>query len=92
MRFKFDKKKNATLKRIQNAVLVFEEAREILRHPYYQDQRQDRLEQYRAIGWVGGLLYSMIFEIRKDKAGEYYDLVTLWKSTREERSLYEENL
>jgi len=30
----------------------FEEAREIFTRPYYQDQRSDLPEQYRAIGWV----------------------------------------
>ncbi|MEI7673069.1 MAG: hypothetical protein WCK00_13240 [Deltaproteobacteria bacterium] len=49
-------------------------------------------EQFRAIGWVGGKLYSIIFEVREDEVGEYCHLVTLWKSTEEERSLYEENI
>ena len=48
-------------------------------------------EQYRAIGWVGKRLYTVIFEIREDKEGEYYHLVTLWKATRQEKQLYEEN-
>jgi hypothetical protein len=48
-------------------------------------------EQHRAIGWVGQRLYSLIFEVRKDDEGEFYRLVTLWKATREERELYEEN-
>jgi hypothetical protein len=48
-------------------------------------------EQYRAIGWVGQRLYSVIFEIREDAEGEFYHLVTLWRSTREEQQLYEEH-
>lgn len=59
--------------------------------PYYLDQRSDVPEQYRAIGWVEGQLYSVIFEVRSDGQGEYYHLVTLWKATREERKLYEES-
>jgi hypothetical protein len=43
-------------------------------------------------GWVKGRLYSVILEIREDKGGEYYRLVTLWKATTEEQALYEENL
>ena len=39
-------------------------------------------EQFRAIGWFGTRLYTVIFEIREDEEGEYYHLVTLWKSTR----------
>jgi len=59
--------------------------------PYYQDQRSDDPEQYRAVGWVGDRLFTVIFEIREDRLGEYWRLVTLWRSTQEERELYEEN-
>jgi len=48
-------------------------------------------EQYRAIGWVGAKLYALIFEVREDKEGEYYHLVTLWKATKQEQQLYEEH-
>lgn len=60
-------------------------------HPYYLDQRVDVPEQFRAIGWVGERLYSVIFEIREDAGGEFLHLVTLWRATSEERKLYEEN-
>jgi uncharacterized DUF497 family protein len=43
------------------------------------------------VGWVGGKLYSVIFEFREDESGEILHLVTLWKSTKEEVRLYEEN-
>ena len=59
--------------------------------PYYLDHRSDTPEQYRAIGWVGERLYTVIFEVREDQEGEYYHLVTLWKATQQERELYEEN-
>jgi uncharacterized DUF497 family protein len=36
-------------------------------------------------------LYSVIFEFREDEEGEVVHLVTLWKSTKEEIRLYEEN-
>jgi hypothetical protein len=36
-------------------------------------------------------LYSLVFEVREDKDGEIYHLVTLWKSTREEEEFYAEN-
>jgi hypothetical protein len=48
-------------------------------------------EQYRAIGWVKEKLYTLIFEVRADEAGEYYHLVTLWKATKEEQQLYEDH-
>jgi uncharacterized DUF497 family protein len=92
VRFKFDKRKSTVLRKNPKRGIGFEEAQEIFRHPYYFDQREDRPEQYRAIGWVSGRLYSVILEIREDKGGEYYHLVTLWKATREEHTLYEKNL
>ena len=39
---------------------------------------------------MGERLYTVIFEVREDKAGEYYRLVTLWKATQQEQQLYEE--
>jgi hypothetical protein len=32
-----------------------------------------------------------VYEIRKDKEGDFYHLVTLWKATKEEIVQYEEN-
>ena len=92
MRFKFDKKKSIALRKNPKRGIGFEEAQEIFRYPYYMDRRVDQSHQYRAIGWVKGRLHSLILEIREDNDGEYYHLVTLWRSTREEQKLYEENL
>ena len=92
MRFKFDKRKSEILRHNPKRGIGFEEAQEIWNYPYYVDQRIDSPEQYRAIGWVGGRPYTIIFEMREDNLGEYYHLVTLWKSTKEEKQLYEENL
>jgi uncharacterized DUF497 family protein len=91
MRFQFDLRKSRRLRANPRRGIGFEEAQEIFSRPYYLDQRSDLPEQYRAIGWVGARLYSLIFEIREDAGGEYYHLVTLWKSTREEQQLYEEH-
>jgi uncharacterized DUF497 family protein len=57
MRFKFDKKKSAALRKNPKRGIGFEEAQEVFRHPYYLDQRIERPDQYRAIGWAGGRLY-----------------------------------
>jgi uncharacterized DUF497 family protein len=91
MRFHFDARKSETLRSNPQRGIGFEEAQEIFSQPYYLDQRSDLPEQYRAIGWVGQRLYSLIFEVREDGEGEFYHLVTLWKSTREEQELYAEN-
>ena len=44
------------------------------------------------IGWVGERLYTVVLEFRVDSEGEFRHLVTLWKSTKEEVRLYEENI
>jgi uncharacterized DUF497 family protein len=91
MRFKFDERKSGRLRANPKRGIGFEEAQEIFSHPYYLDQRSDLPEQYRAIGWVEARLYTVIFEIREDNLGEFYRLITLWKATREEQRLYEQN-
>jgi uncharacterized DUF497 family protein len=91
MRFDFDPRKSRQLRENPRRGIGFEEAEDIFCRPHYVDQRSDIPEQYRAIGWVGNKLYSVIFEVREDKEGEFYHLVTLWKSTLEERKLYAEN-
>jgi len=91
MRFNFDVKKSERLRSNPKQGIGFEEAQQIFEHSYYLDRRSDMPEQYRAIGWVGERLYALIFEAREDKHGEYYHLVTLWKATKQEQQLYEEN-
>ncbi len=91
MRFKYSAAKSARLKHNPKRGIDFEEAQEIFLSPYYLDQRSDDPEQFRAIGWVRERLFTLIFEIREDRDGEYHHLVTLWRSTPEEHQLYEEN-
>jgi uncharacterized DUF497 family protein len=91
MRFSFDVRKSRFLRANPKRGIGFEEAQELFEHSYWLDQRSDVPEQYRAIGWVGDRLYSVICEVREDDEGEILHLVTLWKSTKEEIQLYEEN-
>ena len=91
MRFRFDPRKSQRLKVNPKRGIGFEEALELFSQPYWLDQRSDVPKQYVAIGWVGNQLYSVIFEIREDEDGEYLHLITLWKATKEEIRLYEEN-
>ena len=91
MRFKFDPIKSELLRNNPKRGIGFDEAQEIFTHPYYEDCRSDDPEQFRVIGWVAGRLYSLIYEVREDDEGEFCHQVTLWKSTKEERRLYEEN-
>lgn len=91
MRFHFDARKSQRLRQNPRRGIGLEEVQELFSRPYWLDQRSDVPEQYRAIGWVGDRLYSVIFEVREDEEGEVLHLVTLWKSTKEEVRLYEEN-
>jgi uncharacterized DUF497 family protein len=91
MRFSFDPRKSRRLRANPKRGIGFEEARELFSYPYWLDQRSDVPEQYLAIGWVHDRMYSVIFEFREDEEGEVVHLVTLWKSTKEEIRLYEEN-
>ena len=91
MRFSFDPRKSKRLRANPRRGIGFEEARKLFAQPYWLDQRSDVPEQYVAVGWVDDRLYSVIFEVREDEEGEILHLVTLWKSTKEEILLYEEN-
>lgn len=91
VRFDFDLRKSQRLRENPRRGIGFEEAEEIFARPYYMDQRSTPPEQYRAIGWFGHRLFTLIYEVREDDEGELYHLVTLWKSTREEKRLYAEN-
>lgn len=88
MRVRFDPAKSQLLRSNPKRGVGFEEARELFGLPYYSDRRCDLPEQFRAIGWVNGKLYSVIYEVREDAEGEFHWLVTLWKATEEERQLY----
>ena len=68
------------------------QAQAIFDQAYIIDQENDDPEKFRAIGWSGGRLCSVIFEIRHDSRGEYCHLITAWRATKEEEKSYEENV
>lgn len=90
VRFEFERSKSRDVKRKHGVSL--KEAREIFDQAYLVDQKNDDPEQFRAIGWCGGRLCSVVFEIRHDADGEYYHLVTAWRATQEEEQSYAENV
>jgi uncharacterized DUF497 family protein len=89
-RFEFDREKSRTVVRKHGVSL--QEAQEIFDQVYVVDQKSDDPEQFRAIGWCRGRLCSVIYEIKRDSDGEYYRLVTAWKSTKEEEQSYADNV
>lgn len=92
MRFSFDPEKSRRLRANSQRGIGFEEAQALFDAEYITDRRSDDPEQFRAIGWVSGTLYSVIYEVRQDRDGEFYHLVTLWKATKEESGAYAENI
>jgi uncharacterized DUF497 family protein len=91
MRFSFDRRKSERLRGNPRRGIGFEEVQELFLSPYLLDRRSGDSEQYRAIGWVGQRLYTVVFELREDGGDEILHLITLRRSTREEARLYEEN-
>jgi len=90
MRFEFDAAKNLEVQRKHGVSL--EDAQEIFDQAYLVDRKNENPEQFRAIGWSRGRLCSAIFEIRRDSQGEYYRLVTAWKSTKQEEQAYADQI
>ena len=89
MRCRWDISKDRKLRADSRRGMGFEVVAQIFAHPYFLDQKNDDPEQYRAIGFVNSQLVTLIFEHREDDEGEYYHLVTYWRSTKAERRLYE---
>ena len=92
MRFSFDLAKSKQLRANPQRDIGFEELQALFEAEHILDRRSEDPEQFRAVGWVNGILYSVIYEVRQDAEGEFYHLVTLWKATKEERSAYAENV
>jgi len=92
MRYRFDPGKSKLLRANPERGIGFEEVQALFASEHITDRRSDDPEQFRAIGWVDGTLYSVIYEVRHDQEGEFYHLVTLWKATKEERRAYAENI
>ncbi len=89
MRCRFHPAKSKTV--LARHGISLDQAAEIFDQVYIVDQKNDDPLQYRAIGWSRGDLYSVIFELRNDALGEYFHLITAWKSTTMEQQLYAEN-
>ncbi len=90
MRFDFDPEKSRRLRANPERDIGFEEVQTLFDTEHIVDRRSDDPDQFRAIGWVSGTLYSVIYEVRHDVHGEFYHLVTLWKATKGERNTYAE--
>ena len=70
----------------------FEDLETLFNLPYIEDVRMDEPKQHRIIGFVRGTLTTYIVEYREDKSGEFIWVVTGWKSTKQEKKSYEEEI
>jgi uncharacterized DUF497 family protein len=90
VRLEFDPKKSREVERKHGVSL--EDAQQIFDQAFLVDRRRDDPEQFRAIGFCGGRLCSVIFEVRHDAEGDFYHLVTAWVATGEEEREYADNI
>ena len=72
IRFHIDVEKSKRLKATPERGIGFEEVRALFDAEHIIDRRSDDLEQFRAIGWVSGALYGVIYEVRQDADGEFH--------------------
>jgi uncharacterized DUF497 family protein len=86
MRFDWDDNKSRQLE--QRRGYSLEAISTILAGDYVERIKRDDPEQFIAIGYREATLFSVIYEIRYDEAGEYIWLVTYWESTSTERTIY----
>ena len=70
--------------------LDFADLEELLYQPYVEDQSLSYPEQYRIMGFARGRLTTFIVECRQDALGEFIWVVTAWRSTLQERKIYEQ--
>jgi uncharacterized DUF497 family protein len=90
MRVRWDETKRQRVLADRN--IDFEQLTDLLYAPYIEDQRSIVPEQYRIIGFARGQSTTFIVEYRIDPIGEYIWVVTAWKSTKEERRSYEQQI
>jgi len=90
MRIRWDEKKRRQVLTKRN--IDFADLNDLLDLPYLEDQRIDQPGQHRIIGFARGALTTFVVEYREDKFGEYMWVVTGWRSTKQERKTYEEEI
>ncbi len=89
MRFDWDDGKSQLLEQTRGYGL--EDIISLFTGYYIERIKSDNPEQFIAIGYLRNTLLSVIYEIRYDEEGEYIWLITYWKSTKQERKLYEKD-
>lgn len=88
MRFKWDQKKSELVEKTRG--VSFEQAQIAIKNAFGSGLLNDDPEQYVAVGFSSrGVLISVIHEFREDEDGIFVWIVTLWKTTKEEKRRYQ---
>ena len=91
MRIQWDPKKSKLLKENPKRRTSFEEAKVLVESLDFQlggELKNFDPEQFYVVGFVGAKLITLVYEFRYDDLGEYIHLVTLWKTTKQERERF----
>lgn len=87
MRFKWDQKKSDSVKRMRG--VSFDQAQIAIKNGFGSGLLNDDPEQYVAVGFSSsGVLISVVHEFRQDENGIFVWIVTLWKTTKQEKKRY----
>jgi uncharacterized DUF497 family protein len=86
MRVQWDEAKRQLV--LDERDIDFAQLRDVLYEAYLEDRRSEQPEQYRIIGFASGQLITFIVEYRMDEVGEFIWVVTAWRSTKQERRSY----
>ena len=90
MDISFDREKDRQLQKRRGKSFVDIVA--LLETPHVVRENQNYDDQFQAIGWIEGVLYTLVYEIFEEDQGTLLWLVNFWPSTRSEREHYEENI
>jgi len=88
MRIRWDEHKRQTI--LKERKIDFADLEGLLYQPYVQDQSLSYRDQYRIIGFERGRLVTFVVEYREDLIGDFVWVVTAWKSTPQEKRIYEQ--
>jgi uncharacterized DUF497 family protein len=88
MRVRWDEHKRQKISKERK--IDFADLEDLLYQPYVEDQSLSYRGQYRIIGFERGRLVTFVVEHREDVVGDFIWVVTAWKSTPQEKRVYEQ--
>lgn len=87
MDISFDPDKDQELRKRRG--IGFEEVAEVFSHPYYLEPNDEPYDgQWKAIGYVGSKLWTLVFDDCFDELGELRWLATFWPAEKDEQERF----